>query len=323
MGRSAVALWMGSLIAAFGCSGGKSGGAPDPEPEGGEDTERVEIPASGPVEAEDLPSYLAQIACDQVSDCDCGWDGTLLCVAGGGCFEDFDTCVTGMRQLFEGFAPAEGTAQLRYSPDGGRECVDAALSSSCGDAFWESSSCSATVEGLIPLGETCTFAVECVGFSDGATICGQDGTCINNSEPPRGSAGDACLRSCSEHRGCLTHAGNSGSAECFAEDGLRCVGGECVAASLIGEGCSDSFDCEPDSYCDEAAGTCSPFLQAGEACSPEARFQCGVGAFCLDVVCAAARPDGEACDEDEQCSSDHCAFDVVCAPAGTTPICGR
>jgi hypothetical protein len=83
-----------------------------------------------------------------------------------------------------------------------------------------------------------------------------------------------------------------------------------------GEPCWDAGEtnCQEDSWCrlrvpavlvgHNACGTCTPYLQSGDACNDDVR--CGSGTSCLDGLCQDRLPTGEPCDVDARCQSYNC-----------------
>ena len=144
----------------------------------GDTTMDVVIPTEGPVGAEELPVYLAQIACDQFEECGCPLN------------VDLAACRMGFASEFRSFSIVLPMYSAEYDPAAGRACLDAALASGCDDAFWLSA-CEDTIVGLADIGESCVFQIECVGVLDGASHCGEEGLCVSGPHSNFGVEEDA------------------------------------------------------------------------------------------------------------------------------------
>ncbi|CAN5423122.1 hypothetical protein BH11MYX1_BH11MYX1_00360 [soil metagenome] len=84
-----------------------------------------------------------------------------------------------------------------------------------------------------------------------------------------------------------------------------------------GGACAQSYECTSDNCMGANSspptdGSCMPVPAIGQACE----FKCASGAYCKGTTCAAAKADGETCNDNTQCASDHC--DTTCMPAVAT-----
>lgn len=104
---------------------------------------------------------------------------------------------------------------------------------------------------------------------------------------------------------CIDAPGTAGcrSGGCEAE---RCVGlprqGETCDELRR---CDEPLDGDPERRLRCLAGSCVPVAEPGESCA--ALSDCRIGQ-CVESVCVEGRPDGDACDEDQECASRRCDF---------------
>lgn len=148
--------------------------------------------------------------------------------------------------------------------------------------------------------------------------CGGDGTCDKDLDTGKGTCaafvvvgeGAACV---GERNG--TSSSWSGDAVnhqitlCDYAAGFHCDT-VCKKRPAIGEACTSSHDCVDGAYCSKSV--CAAQLPAGATCSGFSD-ECNDQTYCVDSskTCEPRRPDGEACDLNDQCLSDYCS-DGVC-----------
>jgi hypothetical protein len=99
---------------------------------------------------------------------------------------------------------------------------------------------------------------------------------------------------------------------CHAADGLRCDPTllACARGKAVGEACSFGDDCVKTATCDDATNKCVPRKALGAACTGSGGFandECVEGAYCqASGTCAAQRPNGAACNDDDECLGGDC-----------------
>jgi hypothetical protein len=81
----------------------------------------------------------------------------------------------------------------------------------------------------------------------------------------------------------------------------------CVPRRQVGELCNVSDDCVLTAFCNPNQ-LCAPRVPVGSLCSGDAPSECEPISFCdlSNDTCAVKRPDGVACEGDEQCAGGHC-----------------
>lgn len=112
--------------------------------------------------------------------------------------------------------------------------------------------------------------------------------------------------------------------ECAAPAGKDAICADtCIVLKDRGEACTDTFDCEFDSYCGPA-GTCAAPLPAGADCTDDYDCLSTLCGLTVEGKCEAQLALGEDCFEDRECESGFCDFDTeVCvASAPDQYFCG-
>jgi hypothetical protein len=106
------------------------------------------------------------------------------------------------------------------------------------------------------------------------------------------------------------------------------LAGDTSNKPAVGEPClaSGEVNCQEGSWCRltvpavlvgwHPCGTCTPYLQLGEACNDEVR--CDSQTTCVDGTCQARLANGEACDVDARCQSYNCDNGVCAAFSSPT-----
>lgn len=126
-----------------------------------------------------------------------------------------------------------------------------------------------------------------------------DGVCV---QAPRGKAGDACNKTCTEGEWSSGCSGpgqpKPGLADCYTNEGLYCDNdsGVCEALPKAGDPCQPGA-CSPGTFCGKGE-VCRSTVALGTECLYE--DACGVDAFCdlgTTNVCVAKKPVGADCVE--------------------------
>lgn len=203
------------------------------------------------------------------------------------------------------------------------------------------------VSGSCTEAPTCTMAC-CMGTCDatraevaiGGTCNGTTGACVEGSFCDSATTTCTALRAvggaCTANSQCgyglfcpeagtCADAPNRGAAcpdQYCADLGDRCSAATttCVALAKIGEACASGFaglfDCQQPLTCNQTTLVCGNPPVAGEACL----FICATGNYCnANDVCEAQKPNGQACQGDDECSSSYCDDANLCA---VEPVCG-
>jgi len=200
------------------------------------------------------------------------------------------------------------------------ECADGEGVGACSGAQDSCGTCRQD-DARIPRGGDCSGGGRCI---DG-TECGDGGTCVPEADP-RGLAGDACDDSPGYPIG-----------DCHGGQNLICINDVCTEAdysSRPGAECGgNGVLCEGGLVCSivlfgerENEGTCAQPKPLGQTCLEETAealigTACVSGAYCsIDTGnCEAQAVDGEACESDNNCLSDHCPNDTCQSPYQDNP----
>jgi len=293
-----VAWWgwagMGVLLSALVPACGGAVEVPDTNGNGTAGRNGTPGGSGAPVAIEALPERLASAACESMAACCRSADIPFVLA----------TCRANATPLLQKAVNEALRANIRYDASAAGACIAA-----YGDYFkgcfvandkLVEASCSRVFVGTIPLSGACTKSEECAPAADGRGRCDFDsdqaqGVCVGPSasvpSTPHGKLGEACAGSCSGSGDC-GGAAPSGSGPvvttvCFADEGLQC---------------------------DFATQTCQPLAALGQVCSSGA---CVAGAFCAQGVCAALKPDGAECSENQECMARRCSLLDPAAPRGT------
>lgn len=255
----------------------------------------VDVPEVGPIERELLPAAVAQGLCSIIEDCQC-LDGSNA---------EYNDCFALFQRFVEREYGINGYA-VEYDAELARGCLDAIATSTCDQARWIGE-CDAPFTGLRALGEACQVNIECIGYAEGAAICGPTGMCVDPAEPN----GITCVATC-RGTSCPRLPEGSGSYICQSEDGLRCTENGCAALAREGDSCSSEYDCEAGLFCDCqdpmtcAPGVCRPQLPEGAECATDYTIPCQPGSYCDGYRCIPAEENGGNCGESYHCQSGYC-----------------
>ncbi|AUX27662.1 uncharacterized protein SOCEGT47_082600 [Sorangium cellulosum] len=271
------------------------------------------------------PSAQAEAFADEVVEAFC--DGLGSCCTALSRTFDRASCEANARTLIAKRAPVSD--DVRFDPAAAEQClanIRAALPTCSGI---EDEPCGRIYVGTLAPGEACDRYDECAPIPGGRTYC------LDVCKAARRAAeGESCVRTCRSENECGVLTGEpipdimslTTRGECFAEDGLACVGGVCVRAPGQGAACLDGWLCDRGLDCDN--DTCVPLPAVGEPCTS----RCASGAYCgsdsaLNSVCVPYLALGEPCSHDQVCSSRSCGTHACtqdsCAPACQSPTLGR
>ena len=249
-------------------------------------------------------------------------DGLESCCTSRSNELDRAACESGVQALLAGRAPR--SENLRFDSAAAEQCLANVRSALPSCAGIELEPCNRVYVGILASGEACERTEECAPVEGSRVYCQQ--VC---KAARRAAEGESCARTCRSETDCGVLPGEPPSnvlnevswGECFTEEGLGCVGGECVRApregACLGDSvCDRGFDCEN--------GSCVPLAAIGQPCTSK----CVPGAYCSPLyVCEAELADGQPCPEEERCASGNCDFDSCgsdrCSPTCQSPTLGR
>lgn len=149
----------------------------------------------------------------------------------------------------------------------------------------------------------CPPEFDCGEIADGCgefVRCGPD-LCSQPADP--------CQETTCQANICTTGPGHQGAV---------CVSARCSGSTFTPEGTCSGGVCQTG-----AAVSCAPYLCDGNACGAtcDSDAGCVSGAFCNGTgQCVNDRTNGQVCQRDEQCVSDHCV-DAVCCAEASCPAC--
>ncbi len=217
------------------------------------------------------------------------------------------------------YVDLERAELLSLSKSGVEACAAHLATVSCSEQPTDlDGPCASMWVGAAPVGAKCGIDVESLVCAQGTTcIVGMDfcGTC--EAAAPRGGACQPGVVWCGSQDACIdgicaprSLPGQACGARQPCVLGASCVGGTCVAPSIVtvGEACDSAHRCPYRSFCD--AGVCKRSSLLGEACS-SARA-CASGR-CEDGTCLPLRAAGEVCRTHAECRSAQCVAGT-CTP---------
>lgn len=253
--------------------------------------------------------------------------------------------------LFEsGYIPACRDA-FRGVLEEGDNCAD---SDYCGPGLYCNSDpadrCEWVCTAAPRVGESCAEAYRCADEGDQYGHCNYNDECVLVSPTTASERGGSCnrdpedgqLRHCPRGSWCddgTCRAPLALGSDCPDDDVVcagdaLCVQGQCRALRVLnaaGDDCAQDLDnlriCNQLRHlaCDPASRKCVQIepLAEGELCDVDGAGDCDAGLFCDydqdEPVCVGPKDNGERCDYwDDECKSDYCTNEGVCAPA---PVC--
>jgi hypothetical protein len=243
--------------------------------------------AAAPVARDDLPTVLANAACDALGTC---------CQQAGATFDAAACSGEGSARLKQELDQRYGGPNVTYDPQAAGDCI-AELSSAtfCGAAGSTPGfdGCRDAFVGTLPPGAACVRAAECARPAQGQADCDlAKGVCVQQTTAatsPHGKAGDPCAGTCVGDN-CTTLVLPKGAAAtpwCYRSEGLAC-GRTSVCEPLQAKGAACSgFGCVEGSYCDFASSVCVETKANGQHCNSPYECQSGI---CVDPGTCAASP---------------------------------
>jgi hypothetical protein len=175
--------------------------------------------------------------------------------------------------------------------------------------------CESIYVGTEAAGAACDGDSDCAPVAGAIVIC-LTGTCRVDRHAKQG---EACTRTCYKSDECTevqgepafnpTTSGVSTWGDCYADDGVACVGGSCTRAPGLGSACLGGDFCDKDLHC--VSGTCQAYPPVGGTCGV-----CAPEQYCDAGACAMQVPLGAACLEDQACGSGRCDLTCTAATAG-------
>jgi hypothetical protein len=186
--------------------------------------------------------------------------------------------------------------------------------------------CNPTAPAAVAIGQSCAAAPcvdgaycdatqKCVALLSANASCTSDDQCGYGLLCIGATGSATCAAAPKAGDACVTH---NGSKTCIV-DGLLCDStSHCATQLASGTTCDPQAPlCKFDLSCDATAKTCGALPTTGKACAGE----CAPGSYCkLDQTtgtgtCTAPNPDGTACQNDVECTSNHCDGTTnKCAP---------
>lgn len=165
------------------------------------------------------------------------------------------------------------------------------------------------------------------------------GTCAKFSNDPSLCGGKA-TDGCSGGQSCVSGGGPTTCTSYYTH--YQDKGSACSSTAVTKDNTSVTHTCKKEFYCDEKTGTCLDKLANGSACEVKGKIPCfnicdsktatctalpssagascdggcGGGLACVKGVCGQRLAAGMACDNGNNCVSDHCDKNVcraVCA----------
>ena len=189
-------------------------------------------------------------------------------------------------------------------------CTDQALSRQINRA------CQLVFRGNVPMGGSCGQDGDCIVPANGGVGC-DSGVCVASpgsssvADMTHGMVGEACAGTC-EGNGymsqCSYSSTSTATALCWAQDGVYCESGACVATPDIGQPCAFGPYCGANAYC-TSGGLCAASLATGPCSSS---YDCLSPSYCdsNSGQCTPAKANGATCNLDYECSGGQCELSL-------------
>jgi hypothetical protein len=236
--------------------------------------------------------------------------------------ENFDlaSCQDAVRGYLTALLNAElANPNVVFDEQVAGQCIDAyaaALRACTEQNVATGEACEGLFRGTVELGGACGESSECIQSPEQPATC-DTGVCVADElyfspydlEPA--ALGEPCSATCEGDidgsSSCSgTSTANPSAGPCWVNDGLICGStGVCMPAPQVGEPCPQYF-CTAGAYC--ASGTCQPASSDGP-CTDS--VSCLPTSYCdfATSLCTPRKPDGEACNADDECLGGACEAD--------------
>ncbi|MCA9646005.1 MAG: hypothetical protein KC492_35185 [Myxococcales bacterium] len=260
----------------------------------------------GSTDATAIKAFLDQAYADLKLSC----DQAQPCCAAAGKGYDKQSCEDGLASgldIEKGRVDDNLALGAAFDEVAAAECMEARKAALDTCARLTPEVCERVWNGPRKIGEPCEDVAQC------EKIPGKQVSCysLNGShvcaERTRAKLGEACTRSCWEHRGniiCSNPKPEAAASEayCYKSDGLYCSAGKCVATGTLAQTCSSGpFSCADPLVCDSSTSECTSQDYACGGCSSDS--------YCdTDGSCKPKLADFVACTEHYQCTSGDCGF---------------
>jgi hypothetical protein len=250
---------------------------------------------------------------------------------------DLESCKQERESILEAFTASFEELSFEYDPVAAASClrVYQRTTAACvEDSDAVDAACDAVFQGQLADGQPCESTEEC--SETGSTCEGiqyseddlfnpiAPGICAPNPLEIHGEAGDPCRATCTgPAQECYSSVGSEviGGVACYAADGLFCEItsfdqlGACRELAAEGAACTSDDTCEPGMYCAYDMVTfmtrCQPKVDSGPCTSFSA---CVDGSYCDAAgMCQPKRAAGEPCLSFDDCISEECTPEGVCA----------
>jgi hypothetical protein len=259
---------------------------------------------------------LAELDCDDLRnatelDCAEGLSGTVA--LGEGCDRDIECEGSAYCALS---AACPGTCTARHAR--GEACLEenecegalACVAGSCLAPAGAQEACGA--------GSPCNLASLCVGA---IVSQGVNGTCVRLADSFAAQEGDACdfnaAKYCADGLSCVVSAvGHSGGVVAYCE---KPSARDAACSFGFPTPCPDGQYCDADPRAGSYDGTCRALPGTDQACvRVSGAPTCAAGLGCINAlgVCKPVGRNGQACSDDAQCRSEHCASGECSAGLG-------
>ncbi|MEN9796382.1 MAG: hypothetical protein RL653_78 [Pseudomonadota bacterium] len=252
--------------------------------------------------------------CRGQASCPTSCNNNGQCASGSACLANACTGLLANGQ----FCTANAQCTSGFCADG--VCCGTACSGGCDVC---SAALGASSDG------TCTVLAAGAAGACNPYVCGGSAACPTTcTADAQCASGNACVGGA-----CVQKKANGGACaaanECtsgFCADGV-CCNGACSGGCDV---CSSALGASLNGTCTVlaagAAGSCSPYLCAGQASCPgscTADAQCAAGSACIQGACVGKKANGLACGSAAECTSGFCADGVCCngACAGGCDVC--
>jgi hypothetical protein len=267
---------------------------------------------AGPVAYDDFAGQFGQTYCESIADC-CRTAGysTATCQS---------SIVAAVNASFARYA---NDPNVVFDETAAGHCLDAyaAYLEACTNPALEDgirTACRGLFKGTVPLGGSCKEDVDCIPQGEQVMEC-NTGVCTVSEFQGQPEV-DAALGEPCGGTGYPDGGGyfvGSDPGVCQLDQGLYCTSAEvCAVVPKLGQACQMFAGCELDSTC--TGGICTAIAPGST---------CGGGEECLRTeycdydqsLCVTIKPNGQPCNQGNQCTSGQCVEDKCRAFSVATP----